>query len=217
MGKSVKSVKKVFFSGLAVILVFTLFLSVFASTSTAANLNNPVKTTQKDVKITKKVASLIAQLNDCLNGVTCTKVKSAYLTSDKKFWKVKVKEDDGTKIWTVTVNAATGASKKKHSAWRSFNELKALYVAELYTGDTGMEVHGKPKLITVKGQKLWKIKCYDKALPHKITRTVYFDDKTGKSKDNYTNKWFTLKQLDDAISQMYGIKFRDALRDFYPD
>lgn len=80
-----------------------------------------------------------------------------------------------------------------------------------------MEVPGKPKLITVKGKKLWKIKFYDKARPHKITRTVYFDDKTGKSKDSYVNKWWTLKELDDAISQMHGVKFRDALRGFYPN
>lgn len=54
MGKNVKSVKKMFCSGLVVILIFTLFLSVFASTSTATTMNNPVKTTQKMLKSLKK-------------------------------------------------------------------------------------------------------------------------------------------------------------------
>lgn len=98
-------------------------------------------------------AKLIAQLNDGVNGYAFFHVDNVYLTSNKKYWIVKMHE--GKYHLKVTVNAKDGTSKKNNGKWKSFNELKARYIAEYYGGDGGF-LAGTPKIIMLKGKKFGK-------------------------------------------------------------
>ncbi|MDD3984744.1 MAG: hypothetical protein PHY59_02380 [Methanobacterium sp.] len=55
------------------------------------------------------------------------------LTSNKRYWIVKMHE--GKHHVKITVNAKYGTSKKDNGRLKSFNELKARYIAEYYGGD----------------------------------------------------------------------------------
>lgn len=195
-------------------LVIALVGGVFA-TSLTTNSNNSLEINEpKDVQISKERAVLIAKLNEWAYGF-CEGIviKNVSLTSDKNFWIGKLGDSESS--WSVTVNTVTGASKKKQGKWKSFNELKAEYVAELHAGDANPKF-GTPIIVTLNGKKIWKILVYEDFSSKKVFRFyVYFDDSNGKSKRD-GHKWMTLKELDDEISHKSGFKFKDALLDLYP-
>lgn len=177
----------------------------------------------------------IARLNLGQWGFDSATIKSVHLTSDGKYWIVEIYNSvyqDGFDV--VTVDAKTWASKINSSyepnssyTWRSMDELKACYIAEI---QSSVEDMSKPHKITMNGKEIWKVPVYDKdsydlGKSEKV-EYVYVDVATGKSKNTWdefnnasgTDNWLTLKQVDDTISKMYGwepIPFRDTLRDLY--
>lgn len=207
-----KKIKKSFISLLTVFLIIALVGGVFA-TSSPTNSNTSINI-PKNVQISKDRAILIAKLNEGKNGF-CDGiiVKNVSLTSDKKFWLVKLADSEST--WYVTVNIINGNSKKNQGKWKSFNEMKAVYIADLYAGDANPKF-GTSQIVNVSGKKIWKIPVYEDFGSKKIFRFyVYFDASNGVSKRDGT-KWMTLKELDKVISHQYEINFRDALRELYP-
>lgn len=117
--------------------------------------------------------------------------------------------------WGMVINIETNASKKNNEPWKSFEELKAQYAAELNSGN-GIMV-GKPTVVILDGKKLWKIPLYEyPSIGGAFWCDVYFDPVTGKSKRG-NDTWKTLKEIDDEVKEMYGISVRNPLRDFYPE
>jgi len=126
-------------------ILLVLLLSSFSATDNHFTLKKP--------NISHDKAKLIAQLNDGVNGYVFFHVDSVSLTSNKKYWIVKMHE--GKYHLKVTVNAKDGTSKKNNGRWKSFNELKARYIAEYYGGDGGF-LAGTPKIIMLKEKKFGK-------------------------------------------------------------
>ncbi|MGB9979279.1 hypothetical protein [Methanobacterium sp.] len=153
---------------------------------------------------------------------------NASLTSDKKYWIVNMQMDINK--WVVTIDAKTLMSKKNGKSfegtvnkWRSLDELKAKYIAELKTIAYGNLTVGKPYNVTLDGKPIWKVPVYKKILKTyngEIAGYVYVDIATGKSKGFLTGmeRWSTLKEVDDALTKIgspYSPLFKDALRDLY--
>lgn len=149
------------------------------------------------------------------------------LTPDEKYWIVKM--DDSM---IVTVDVKTWKSKQKGdlnqpvNTWRSLDELKAQYIADIYSESLSENAEvGKPSRVTMEGKKIWKVPVYyynDR--DQKITEYVYVDLATGKSKNTWNNfneftdtkSWLTLKEVDKQ-SGLWPVPFKDALRDLYPE
>ncbi len=153
---------------------------------------------------------------------------SASLTSDGKYWTVKMHNvHDVNDEVTVTVDANTLMSKKSAfllepaTTWRSLDELKAAYIAELQSGN-GYDIGG-PIKTTLEGNVVWKVPLYDISDGKKLIGYIYVDLATGKSKSvdlaGNTEGWLTLKDVDKLLD--YGdaqySPFRDALRGLYPE
>lgn len=184
----------------------------------------------------------IARLNLGKWGFDNAAIKSVH--SDGKYWIVEI-YTDGYKegFEAVTVDSETWMSKHNDSAeplvaydpkdtWRSLDELKALYIAEIQTQG---EVH-KPTKITMDSKEIWKVPVYCKD-SYELGESekfeyVYVDVATGKSKNTWnkinkaagTDDWLTLKQVDDTLNKIQeemtgsvGVPFKDALRDLYPE
>ena len=209
-----------------------LIVSSMVNTSTFLS-NPPINTaTEKylsfDNSTPPATAISIARLNEGTTGFdeNITKVSNAHLTSDEKYWIVNVHE--GIDNWIVTIDANTGMSAKNGGdgpveTWRSLDELKALYIAEL--GDD-YGYYGRPQNITLDGKNVWEIPVYDEDYWGKIDGYIYVDLRTGKSiyleaSTGRTGSWDTLKDMDNRINEDSGLKsgkqYRDALRDLYPE
>lgn len=195
------------------LIIFGVLLIFLLGPCSSAVTGAPITANKNSVNLEKAI--FIAKLNERSYGFCegCVQVDSIALTSNKKYWIVRL-HDTNKVNWKVSVNVRDGSSKKNNNRWKSFNELKAYYVAELNSGEHGFRL-GKPYMITLDGKKVWKISVYN--ISGKLYQNVYFNVVNGKSKIN-NNKWKTLKEIDAEISKKtYPVKFRDALRDFYPD
>ena len=180
----------------------------------------------------------IARLNDGTSGFEGDTVNSAYLTSDGKYWIVKMGAA-GYDDWIVTIDAKTLMSKSSINSgikqtknkWRSFDELKAGYIAEIQAYDANGGVD-EPIKITMDNKEIWKVPVYYyHEFDPKRTAYIYVDVATGKSKNTLpdfnsaagTDGWLTLKQVDytvNKINSMHDVPdppFKDALRDLYPE
>lgn len=170
----------------------------------------------------------IARLNEGMIGFDSQITTSASLNSDGKYWVVKMHNvQDVNDEVTVTVDAKTLMSKRDKSkfrpatAWRSLDELKAAYIAEIQSGN-GYDI-GKPCKITLEGKNVWKVPLYDITNGEKLIGYIYIDLATGKSKNvdltGNTEGWLTLKEVDNSVD--YGdaqdSSFKDALRNLYPE
>lgn len=184
----------------------------------------------------------IARLNEGKNGFdefSEDMVTNASLTPDGKYWIVKICKE-GYDSWIVKVDAKTLASTKSGgkdpvNTWRSFDELKAIYIAEIQSTKSNGGV-GEPAKITIDGKKIWKVPVYYyHEYDPKQTEYVYVDVATGKSKNGLysdvfnefsgTSGWLTLKEVDDIANNIGDLRsmrdnlepmpFKDALRDLY--
>jgi hypothetical protein len=158
------------------------------------------------------------------NGITT----NASLTHDKRYWIINMHEA-GYEDWIVTVDTKTLMSKKNGgmektvNTWRSLDELKANFIAEIHSG-SGIDFD-RPYKITLKGKTIWKILVYNIISDRReLYGYIYVDLITGKSKNvdltGKTEGWKTLKEIDDSINAMYDVgpaPFKDALRDLYPE
>ena len=151
-------------------------------------------------------------------------ITDTHLTSDKKYWIVKM--DGEISDWIITVDTKTLMSKSSFDPkWKSLDELKAQYVAWLQLMYPGLWP-GTPVEVTLNGENIWKVPIYENPTGNapKLDGYVYFDPLTGKSKgfDRDTGKegqLMTLKELDNSenIRSNYGYSFKDALRNLYPE
>jgi len=180
-----------------------------------------------DNSTSKLTAISIARLYQGVSGFYTSHTFNTSLTPDKKYWIVKM--DD---LMVVTVNAKTLMSKQNGdlnqpaNTWRSLNELKAQYIADIHSGCLSENARvGKPSKVTIDGKKIWKVPVYYyNDVDHKITEYVYVDLVTGKSKNTWndfneltwTKEWLTLKEMDDR-SGLWPSPFKDALRNLYPE
>lgn len=185
----------------------------------------------------------VARLNLGKWGFENAEIKSVHPTSDGKYWIVEIYTSgykDESK--TITVDAGTWMSKQNDSygpfiaydpkdTWRSLDELKALYIAEI---QSSTEDVSKPSKITINGKEVWKVPIHDNdsyelGISKKV-EYVYVDAATGKSRNTWnqfneaaeTDGWLTLKQVDDTLNKIekemtgsVGVPFKDALRDLY--
>lgn len=165
----------------------------------------------------------IARLNDGeFSFDSNIKVNNASLTADGKYWVVNM-HAEGHADWNVTVDAETLMSKKDGgpytplNTWRSLDELKAAYIAEL---QAKIGVVEKPYKLTMNGKEIWKVPVYELFPDRELVGYIYVDLATGKSKDSTTEEgWMTLKEVDDSITKIdrRPVPFKDALRDLYPE
>ncbi len=192
-----------------------------------------INKTYFDNSTPEAMAVSIARLNAGMFYDEVT-VNDVYLTDDGKYWLLSMDYDEGP--YQVTVDAKTLMSKVNNKSWRSQDELKARYIAEIQARKSpGV---GKPSKITMEGKEIWKVPVYyyHESDPI-ITEYVYVDLKNGKSKNelyhhafsNYTGKkpvWLSLKEVDaiiDKIEKANGYDysdsrpFKDALRNLYPE
>jgi uncharacterized protein YpmB len=181
----------------------------------------------------ESTAVSIARLNfgSSFNDVT---VEDVYLTDDGKYWIVGIDPNDSVHYVEVTIDAKTLMSKRNdEGTWRSLDELKANYIAEIQT-DGIYGIIGslsKPQEITMGGKEIWKISmnATDESGEDTV-KYVYVDLATGKSKNTLdyfnnaagTDGWLTLKEVDDVINKgdwdyPEPRPFRDALRDLYSE
>jgi len=182
-------------------------------------------TTSFDNSSPEATAVSIARLNEGWIGFEYAKVINTSLTSDGKYWIVKMHHelDD----WVVTVDVKTLMSKKNGgmgpiNTWRSLDELKANYIAEIaFLGNNSMD-YGRPYKVTLEGKTIWKVPVYNLlansqgVYGKELSGYVYVDLETGKSKvvnfkTSTTEGWKTLKEVES------GLVFRDALRELYPE
>lgn len=170
-------------------------------------------------------------------------VTNVYLTPDKKYWKVDMSTSGADPHVQIIIDAKTLMSKRNDvnsDEWRSLDELKANYIAEIQTDEPDSYGSlGKPQEITMDGKEIWKVSVNTTDESGKNTvKHVYVDLTTGKSKNtlNEFNKaagtegWLTLKEVDDVINKgdyqinyLVDLKqteknpFRDVLRDLYSE
>jgi hypothetical protein len=158
------------------------------------------------------------------NGITT----NASLTHDKLYWIINMHED-GYEDWIVTVDTKTlmskknGGMEKSVNKWRSLDELKANFIAEIQSG-SGINFD-RPHKTTLEGKSVWKVPVYNIiSNKRELYGYIYVDLTTGKSKNvdltGKTEGWKTLKEIDDSINEMYdvgSIPFKDALRNLYPE
>ena len=160
---------------------------------------------------------------------------NASLSSNKKYWIVHMSMGEPFD-WIVTVDPKTWMSKKNgeslegtKNTWRSLDELKAKYIAELKTVTYKDLYIGKPSKITLDGTEIWKVPVYKSNSQgmnatyneKEIVGYVYVDLVTGKSKTFLgTGGWSTLKEVDETITKIGSPSsppFKDALRDLYQE
>jgi hypothetical protein len=220
--------------GAIIVLVISSFIFPIASNNninSTVNSNSTTKNSIFDNSTPEATATSIARLNEGTGGfdIGDDMITNAYLTSDGRYWIVKMHQD-GYDDWIVTVDAKTLMSKKNGgyekpiNTWRSLDELKALYIAEIQTGDAGVDF-GRPHNVTLEGKTVWKVPVYTfLSKGWELSNYIYVDLATGKSEfvdlTGKTEGWKTLKQIDDTINKKYDTgpePFRNALRDLYPE
>jgi hypothetical protein len=179
-------------------------------------------------------AKSIARLSMGVNGFMSEVMTNASLSPDGKYWMVRIYTMQyGDDDFTVTVDAKTLMSKQNgnesdyFNSWRSFDELKASYIAEMQFYGIGETHTGRPQKITADGKEIWKVPVYepiinfqDEYVGDKLVEYVYVDVATGKSKIVYNRAhggifdkiysfffndpvgtdWLTLKQVDDELN-----------------
>jgi hypothetical protein len=207
--------------------VFIIMPSIMGILENNDSINiNYIATNYFDNSTPKSTAISVARLNSGI-GFARGDSDSVYLTPDKKYWIVNLHSKEK---WNVTIDAKTLMSKGDNGEWRSLDELKAIYIADIQSDSPS----GKPQKITVNGKEIWKVPVYHEniyengSITHETTY-VYVDIKTGKSKNTWgefnraaiTGGWLTLKDVDAIIERMgIGpplISSRDALRDLYSE
>jgi hypothetical protein len=159
------------------------------------------------------------------DGVT---VADVYLTSDRKYWIVNFRAGGKEPYLFVTIDAKTLMSKVNYGEWRSLDELKALYIAEIQSLGNPCR---KPQKITMGSKEIWKVPViYAKNSTGSTVKYIYVDIATGKSRNTLedfnraagTDGWLTLKEVDAVITKKgwnrpRSSPFRDVLRDLYPE
>ena len=233
--------------GMLIILLSSFNIVDFESSLMAGSMDGDQKPeeflTYFNNSTPEATAVSVARLNLGKWGFENADIKSVHMTSDGKYWIVEIYTSgykDESK--TITVDAGTWMSKQNDSyepfiaydpkdTWRSLDELKALYIAEI---QSSTEDVSKPSKITINGKEIWKIPVYDndsyKLGISKKVEYVYVDAATGKSRNTWnqfneaagTDGWLTLKQVDDTLNKIekemtgsVGVPFKDALRDLY--
>lgn len=177
----------------------------------------------------ESTAVSIARLNMGENFEYVT-VEDVYLSSDGKYWIVDFLVGDAEPYLFVTIDAKTLKSRVNYGEWRSLDELKASYIAEIQSLGNPWR---KPHKITMDGKEIWKVPIVTDFYENGTDKTVtyiYVDVATGKSKNNLedfnraagTDGWLTLKQVDELLTEQgwnypEPSPFRDVLRDVYPE
>ncbi len=173
----------------------------------------------------------IARLNLGTGGFESDPIKSVHLTSDGKYWIVETYNSFyRDQVLVMTIDAKTWMSKVDDREWKSLDELKATYIADIQSDYSS----GKPQKITMNGKEIWKIPDYHEVIDengsstHEVTY-IYVDLKTGKSKNTWgefnraagKEGWLTLKEVDATIDKMnIGPQLTpsgDALRNLYSE
>lgn len=229
-----------------IIAIISIGIFIFSNSTNATNLT--IDTTENsltfDNSTPEATAISIARLNEGKNGFdefSEDMVANASLTPDGKYWIVKMREA-GYNNWVVKVDAKTLASTKSGgkepiNTWRSLDELKAIYIAEIQSTKSNCGV-GIPTKVTREGKEIWKVPVYYyHEYDLKQTEYVYVDVATGKSKNELysdvfnevaeTNGWLTLKEVDNIANKIGDLRpmrgdlgpipFKDALRDLYSE
>lgn len=215
----------------------------------STNANNLTTSTMKndltfDNSTSEAEAISIARLNEGKNGFdefSDDIAVNASLTPEGKYWIVKMCEA-GYNSWIVKIDTKTLASTKSGgkdpvNTWRSFDELKVVYIAEIQSTKSNGGI-GRPIKITMEGKEIWKVPVYYyHEYDPKQTEYVYVDAATGKSKNELyndvfnevagTNGWLTLKEVDDIVNKIGDLKpmhgdletmpFKDALINLYQE
>jgi hypothetical protein len=223
-----------------VIVLLSIGIFIFPNSTNATTENSLIF----DNSTPKAAAISIARLNEGKNGFdefSEDMVANASLTPDRKYWIIKMREA-GYDGWVVKVDVKTLSSTKSGgkypiNTWRSFDELKAIYIAEIQSTKSNGGV-GIPTKITMDGKKIWKVPVYYyHEYDPKRTECVYVDAATGKSKNELysdvfneisgTTGWLTLKEVDHIVNKigdlrpmrgdLESVPFKDALRDLYPE
>ena len=235
--------------GLTCIIIALAIIGIFIFPNSTYATNSTTNTTTEnsltfDNSTPEATAISIARLNEGKNGFdefSDDMVVNASLTPDGKYWIVKMREA-GCDSWVVKVDAKTLASKKSGgkdpiNTWRSFDELKAIYIAEIQSTKSNGGV-GRPTKVTRDGKEIWKVPVYYyHEYDPKQTEYVYVDAETGKSKNELysdvfnevagTNGWLTLKGVDNTVNKIGDLRpmrgdlepmsFKDALIGLYPE
>jgi hypothetical protein len=220
-----------FIIGIILLFLIGVFIIIPSIMGTDDNSSiNPSENLTFDNSTPKALAISIARLNEGSNGFEYVTVDSASLTSDGKYWIVNM--NDGMDSWVVTVDVKTGMSKENNGKWRSLDELKAIYIADIqaYTANVGL---GEPSKVNMDGKEIWKVPVHyiHENNPEQV-EYIYVDVATGKSRNDYDydfdnnapkpEDWFTLKEVDDIINKVSGLygpqeTFKNVLRDLYPE
>ena len=229
-----------------IIALFSIGLFIFPNSTNATNSITNTTTENNlifDNSTPEAAAISIARLNEGKNGFdefSEDMVANASLNSDGKYWIIKMC-DAGYDNWVVKVDTKTLASTKSGgkdpiNTWRSFDELKAIYIAEIQSTKSSGGV-GRPTKVTMNGKEIWKVPVYYyHEYDPKRTEYVYVDTVTGESKNELysdvfneisgTTGWLTLKDVDDIVNKIGDLRpmrgdlepmpFKDALRNLYP-
>ena len=169
----------------------------------------------------------IARLNIGTEGFNGDPIKS--VNSDGKYWIVETYNSAyKDQVVVMTIDAKTLMSKVEDKEWKSLDELKATYIADIQS-DSSV---GKPQKITINGKEIWKIPNYHECIYENGSSThdttyIYVDLATGKSKNTWKEfnraagkkGWLTLKEVDVTIDKMVigPPQFKDALRNLYQE
>jgi len=150
--------------GLTGVIIILLSIGIFIfPNSTNATTENSLTF---DNSTPEATAISIARLNEGKNGFdefSEDMVANASLTPDGKYWIIKMREA-GYDGWVVEVDVKTLASKKSGgkdpiNTWRSFDELKAIYIAEIQSTKSNGGV-GRPTKVIIDGNEIWKVPVY---------------------------------------------------------
>ena len=228
-----------------IIVLLSIGPSIFPNSTDATNsITNTGNNLIFDNSTPETTAISIARLNEGKNGFdefSEDMIANVSLTPDKKYWIVKI-HDAGYNDWAVKIDAKTLASTKSGgkypvNIWRSFEELKAAYIAEIQSTKSNGGI-GRPTKVTIDCKEVWKVPVYYyHEYDPKRTEYVYVDVKTGKSKNELysdvfneisgTNGWLTLKEVDNIANKIGDLRpmrsdlesapFKDALIDLYPE
>lgn len=228
--------KKLLISVVLVVFLFSVVTFMSFALSVISDFNgrthfdpSSFSTTSFDNSTPQATAVSVARLNMGKN-FHMFDVKDVYLTSDKKYWIVKFDSSPKKIDFIVTIDAKTLMSKVNDGEWRSFDELKALYIAQIQ----GLgNLCRYPQKVTMDGKEIWKVPFATDFYENGTDRTVkyiYVDVTTGKSKNTLedfnkaagTDDWLKLKQVDAVLTKKNweypkSKPFRNILRDFYPE
>lgn len=214
---------------IGIVLVFLIgaFIIVPAIMGADNNLyTNSSESSAFNNSTPEALAISIARLNEGSNGFEYDTVFSAFSTPGGDYCFVVV--NDGL----VIVDTNTLMSKENFGSWRSLDELKAIYIADIqaYKANVGL---GEPSKVIMEGKEIWKVPVHyiHENNPEQV-EYIYVDVATGKSRNDYDydfdnnaskpEDWFTLKEVDDIINKVSGLygpqeTFKNVLRDLYPE